>query len=795
MKCRRRIDSVAIEFKKRCIAQGSVRLEDAEFENILLYTCGRGVNPKKGGNARVNKVNGLRPAQEIRKIPLNDFPREISASVDLEPGELDDYRSVFTSEGTFLRKEPLFPLVESETVDGGGREEEIQEDGSVDYCLVCRKPGDLLCCDRCPRAYHTACVGNGIDPPDGRWECHVCIKEKAGLDQDLVDGRSYLHKNGISSIEKITASLVKLPNCDGFVESHQILSMIHEMLSKLMDYEFGYIFRAPVDCTFVPSYKKIVKKPMDLGTISLRLENGHYAKRFLSISNSWDDVLAAVLEDIELVWHNCFTFNLEGSAVYKMAEVHRRRYLEMRRRSFDHLLSDDVKSRVAGFVERCEQERIPAIQSPKEKSAARFSVPSKYRMDVKVAYGGNRRDVAILDPETGMLAKMYASQKSACHAANFLRALGHKCELEALSDHVVKNFIKNSAYDPSQLLFGYRWLLVEDLRGGKVIFGKGSKDRKGVLLDGTVHKKESPPGFVEMRDGDSFYMFLSIEEALCFDGLPKEVPLHQVRSKFCELPYGEWTAVVGFNWRRVASEVPAATEEGTEKPSAEGQLIVKKDSITGRRLLGFDTVAAAYKDWLATCSNSPMFSQEKNTSIEEFSSKYLDKDGQVDGIVWKSMNSVQFVSPPEGTNQAGTVEHNGIQKTAIAGLDEGDENINTSKSPSTELNGKQHLHPGTDALMKAVATTTMPQERSDLAIQSTGKNGPELIHGSLPILEPTTAVTNLGPTSEARASTENGLKRSVEIDTYTDSSPPAFKKVAVDAMERTTTTTMMMESE
>jgi hypothetical protein len=102
-----------------------------------------------------------------------------------------------------------------------------------------------------------------------------------------------------------------------------------------------------------------------------------------------------------------------------------------------------------------------------------------------------------------------------------------------------------------------------------VIFEKYSEDRKDILLDGTVHKKESPPGFIEMRDGDTFYMFLSIEEALCFDGLPKDVSLHQVRAKFCELAHGEWTAVVGFNWRRVEPEVPAPTEEGTENSSTE----------------------------------------------------------------------------------------------------------------------------------------------------------------------------------------------------------------------------------
>ena len=30
--------------------------------------------------------------------------------------------------------------------------------GCQDYCAVCSKAGELVCCDSCPRAYHLACV-------------------------------------------------------------------------------------------------------------------------------------------------------------------------------------------------------------------------------------------------------------------------------------------------------------------------------------------------------------------------------------------------------------------------------------------------------------------------------------------------------------------------------------------------------------------------------------------------------------------------------------------------------------
>ena len=110
------------------------------------------------------------------------------------------------------------------------------------------------------------------------------------------------------------------------------------MLLKLMEYDFGYMFSKPVDCDAVPGYKDLVKHPMDLGTICEKLINGGYCK-FLEERNSFDDVITAVLKAIELVWHNCYTFNFDGSAIYRMADVQRRRARAMQDRSFGKLLT------------------------------------------------------------------------------------------------------------------------------------------------------------------------------------------------------------------------------------------------------------------------------------------------------------------------------------------------------------------------------------------------------------------------------------------------------------------------
>ncbi|KAF2036220.1 Bromodomain-containing protein [Setomelanomma holmii] len=69
-----------------------------------------------------------------------------------------------------------------------------------------------------------------------------------------------------------------------------------------------YPFMSPVDpvALNIPSYLKIIKRPMDFGTIDKNLKNGVYqsAKDFYN--------------DAQLVFANCYKFNPEGDAVNKM---------------------------------------------------------------------------------------------------------------------------------------------------------------------------------------------------------------------------------------------------------------------------------------------------------------------------------------------------------------------------------------------------------------------------------------------------------------------------------------------
>lgn len=64
-------------------------------------------------------------------------------------------------------------------------EEVIDEtaDWNSDECCLCKMDGDLICCDGCPAAYHSKCVGiaNSL-LPDGNWYCPECVVDRKNLD-------------------------------------------------------------------------------------------------------------------------------------------------------------------------------------------------------------------------------------------------------------------------------------------------------------------------------------------------------------------------------------------------------------------------------------------------------------------------------------------------------------------------------------------------------------------------------------------------------------------------------------
>jgi hypothetical protein len=242
------------------------------------------------------------------------------------------------------------------------------------------------------------------------------------------------------------------------------------MLLRLVEYDFGYIFSEPVDTEQLPGYLKVVKTPMDLGTISNRLVNGAYKE---SDEGTLETVATKVLKDIELVWKNCYTFNVEGSSVYRMALVQERRAKAIRKKSFDQLIPVGVATAL-GYTDRAKGEEPEALSAILDPIAVVRPLKSRHQISVSGRTHNGRR-IALLDPDTRRIVKIFSTTQAAGAAVIFLLGRGHRCEWPSIQTDTInrsRKIIKDATKNPTFLLFGYRWLYLDDLRNGQVVFPK-----------------------------------------------------------------------------------------------------------------------------------------------------------------------------------------------------------------------------------------------------------------------------------------------------------------------------------
>ena len=82
-------------------------------------------------------------------------------------------------------------------------------------------------------------------------------------------------------------------------------------MKAVWKHQFGWPFQTPVDAIKlgIPDYHKIIKHPMDFGTIKKRLENSYY----YSAKNC--------IKDFNTVFTNCYVYNKAGEDIVVMAQT------------------------------------------------------------------------------------------------------------------------------------------------------------------------------------------------------------------------------------------------------------------------------------------------------------------------------------------------------------------------------------------------------------------------------------------------------------------------------------------
>ncbi|KAL3687008.1 hypothetical protein R1sor_013317 [Riccia sorocarpa] len=102
-------------------------------------------------------------------------------NISLE-GEFDEEFERMTWQKTdgITHKSGMQLLVQGKSLQAGEiKQPERGEDGNLDECALCGMDGVLICCDGCPAAYHSRCVGitkQGLPPGD--WFCPECRADK-----------------------------------------------------------------------------------------------------------------------------------------------------------------------------------------------------------------------------------------------------------------------------------------------------------------------------------------------------------------------------------------------------------------------------------------------------------------------------------------------------------------------------------------------------------------------------------------------------------------------------------------
>jgi len=185
-------------------------------------------------------------------------------------------------------------------------------------CIVCGKSGSsggskILACDKCVKAFHIDCLKEKPGKiPRGRWHCpdHRVGKNSPSrkrksdsvCDTTVISQQVTPTQNSQSSAKKKKTN----NNTSGLTLQYKSDMMwCEKLLDDLSSHDDAWPFLDPVNTRQFPTYKKVIKTPIDLATIRTKLQQNNYKTK------------ENFLQDVRLIFDNCETFNEDDSPVGK----------------------------------------------------------------------------------------------------------------------------------------------------------------------------------------------------------------------------------------------------------------------------------------------------------------------------------------------------------------------------------------------------------------------------------------------------------------------------------------------
>ena len=97
--------------------------------------------------------------------------------------------------------------------------------------------------------------------------------------------------------------------------------------------------------------------------------------------NTVDEIILAVLNDIEKVWKNFSVFNEKGSAMYRRGKIMQENYHMISEPSFYNDLITDIKLNLVEYIKECSKEQQQILSHVNRKNHKLLDVPIKRKKD------------------------------------------------------------------------------------------------------------------------------------------------------------------------------------------------------------------------------------------------------------------------------------------------------------------------------------------------------------------------------------------------------------------------------
>ena len=178
----------------------------------------------------------------VLKVHPSEFPIELLGLTDADPSDPEDLTRIFTPGGAFAAEDsssPGFPLMSKSASKCQDIIEVQIERSFLMNCAMCTEEGsdERICCNNCPRAYHTKCFEQSTSSTTAR-ECKRCGNDREILSEDEI-------LESLSVNEKIKSAYSHLANSSNFTFYGVLLTQILDILEKLKGYDYGWVFAEP----------------------------------------------------------------------------------------------------------------------------------------------------------------------------------------------------------------------------------------------------------------------------------------------------------------------------------------------------------------------------------------------------------------------------------------------------------------------------------------------------------------------------------------------------------------------